>query len=659
MKKILYILTGVAFLSSCEGYFDQLPKTELPAVKVYETYDGALRNLAVLYARLGNADGGINGSGRFAMPSLMNEGSFKLNSQSDIPRNLWNNYYNYIAQANLIMENLETYASNVNNTYENSTLESAELTGDPVDQLMGEARFLRAYAYFNLYRYFGGVPLITRHTGPRPAYIPRSTRQEMFRFLYEEMDDALRHCADNNSGIAEGRVTRGAVAAFLAKMKVFHASYIRRAEKYGAKLGETTDGDLSTATLYSDAEKLCDDIIGGVYGSYKLEEYYPSVFTKRNKEVILSALAEEGQGTGNKIPMGFEGTGKHGAVGGTHLTSWMTLLYDIPMWEHNYRIKDVCRDYGQIDCLNNETAKPGTTPNDLQNLYERTKEYTITGDSTRRMWVSVKGWVTGPNDGGAPKGLWVFEPAGRFLGSEFYIEPGKINDYTADQLLVFEKALESHERPWWRNEKNGENHPNLWKVNWWQLGKFRNLNPWDLGDTFEIDLAGVDYPLIRLAEVYLLKAEAQLMQGDKEGAVRSMNVLRDRACYQSTTRDMFLSQGDASYQYIAGSVMPIPESISADEALKELLYERLRELAGEDDCGWLDVTRYPEIAMVDLEDIGRYYDPLHGVVSFSDPSNNEYLWNLFNEEMVYKVLLPIPFTELSYYPEMKQNPGYL
>ena len=193
MKKILYILTGVAFLSSCEGYFDQLPKTELPAVKVYETYDGALRNLAVLYARLGNADGGINGSGRFAMPSLMNEGSFKLNSQSDIPRNLWNNYYNYIAQANLIMENLETYASNVNNTYENSTLESAELTGDPVDQLMGEARFLRAYAYFNLYRYFGGVPLITRHTGPRPAYIPRSTRQEMFRFLYE---DCLLYTSD-------------------------------------------------------------------------------------------------------------------------------------------------------------------------------------------------------------------------------------------------------------------------------------------------------------------------------------------------------------------------------------------------------------------------------------------------------------------------------
>ena len=156
---------------------------------------------------------------------------------------------------------------------------------------------------------------------------------------------------------------------------------------------------------------------------------------------MFSVLAEEGVGTGNKIPMGFAGEGKYGATGGRNLTSWLTLLYDIPMWEHNYSFKDVCMDYGQVDRFNAESPKPGTTPYDLQNLYDRTGKYTITGDITRRMWSSVKGWVTGPNSGGAPIGLWVFEPAGRELGPEFYIEPGKVNDYTEEQLKVMDVAL--------------------------------------------------------------------------------------------------------------------------------------------------------------------------------------------------------------------------
>ncbi|MCD8229141.1 MAG: RagB/SusD family nutrient uptake outer membrane protein, partial [Bacteroides ovatus] len=39
-------------------------------------------------------------------------------------------------------------------------------------------------------------------------------------------------------------------------------------------------------------------------------------------------------------------------------------------------------------------------------------------------------------------------------------------------------------------------------------------------------------------------------------------------------------------------------------------------------------------------------------------ARGEYLWHLFNEDKVYRVLMPIPFTELSFFPEMKQNPGY-
>jgi hypothetical protein len=48
MKKILFILLSSLVLVSCEGYFDQLPKTELPAETFYTSYDAALRNAAIL-----------------------------------------------------------------------------------------------------------------------------------------------------------------------------------------------------------------------------------------------------------------------------------------------------------------------------------------------------------------------------------------------------------------------------------------------------------------------------------------------------------------------------------------------------------------------------------------------------------------------------------
>ena len=56
----------------------------------------------------GMCNDGIMTSDRFMMPSLMNEGPFDLTSTSGSVLNLWSKHYAYIAQANLILERLET-----------------------------------------------------------------------------------------------------------------------------------------------------------------------------------------------------------------------------------------------------------------------------------------------------------------------------------------------------------------------------------------------------------------------------------------------------------------------------------------------------------------------------------------------------------------------
>ena len=162
MKKILLALLTSCALVSCEGYFDQLPKTELPSETFYTSYDAALRNVAILYANAGHVNDGIMTSDRFMMPSLMNEGPFDLTSTSGSVLNLWSKHYAYIAQANLILERLETNKEVIDENAGHSALDKATITGSATEMLMGEVRFLRAYAYFTLYRYYGGVPLITR-----------------------------------------------------------------------------------------------------------------------------------------------------------------------------------------------------------------------------------------------------------------------------------------------------------------------------------------------------------------------------------------------------------------------------------------------------------------------------------------------------------------
>ena len=95
MKKILLALLTSCALVSCEGYFDQLPKTELPSETFYTSYDAALRNVAILYANAGHVNDGIMTSDRFMMPSLMNEGPFDLTSTSGSVLNLWSKHYAY------------------------------------------------------------------------------------------------------------------------------------------------------------------------------------------------------------------------------------------------------------------------------------------------------------------------------------------------------------------------------------------------------------------------------------------------------------------------------------------------------------------------------------------------------------------------------------
>ena len=140
-----------------------------------------------------------------------------------------------------------------------------------------------------------------------------------------------------------------------------------------------------------------------------------------------------------------------------------------------------------------------------------------------------------------------------------------------------------------------------------------------------------DWPLMRLADAYLLRAEARIQKGDQAGAAADINVLRDRAfkTYRAET-------GNAE----AGKVT------SAQMTMDFLLDERIRELVGEENRRYT-LCRTGKLAerVKMMMDKWAESTPSKAISGF-DASKH--------------TLLPIPLSEiqLNKDADLQQNPGY-
>ena len=140
-----------------------------------------------------------------------------------------------------------------------------------------------------------------------------------------------------------------------------------------------------------------------------------------------------------------------------------------------------------------------------------------------------------------------------------------------------------------------------------------------------------DWPIMRLADAYLLRAEARIMQNNMSGAAEDINVLRDRAfkAYREET-------GNAT----AGAVT------AADMNMDFLLDERIRELVGEENRRYT-LCRTGKLAERVQMMMSKYAEstPSKAITGF-DPNKH--------------CLLPIPLSEiqLNKDAELQQNPGY-
>lgn len=113
------------------------------------------------------------------------------------------------------------------NDFINGVTDSS-LSAELKSELLGQAHFLRAWSYYLMFRWYGGVPLITEVLDPVPQPgVPRSTTKETYEFIIKDLDLAatlLEGKVAGRNNYEYGRPTVAAALALKGRLMVLYAS---------------------------------------------------------------------------------------------------------------------------------------------------------------------------------------------------------------------------------------------------------------------------------------------------------------------------------------------------------------------------------------------------------------------------------------------------
>lgn len=152
------------------------------------------------------------------------------------------NYWTVITKCNIFFQNID--AAMVDEEFKN--------------RMIGEMRFLRAFAYFRLVSLHGGVPLITEPFDLTDDFnVPRNTYDECMDFVVEELNAAASLLPLTYSAENLGRITKGATLALKSRVLLYMASPLNNPSNDQAKWQNAAAAakaviDLNQYSLYSD-----------------------------------------------------------------------------------------------------------------------------------------------------------------------------------------------------------------------------------------------------------------------------------------------------------------------------------------------------------------------------------------------------------------------
>ncbi|AQG78713.1 RagB/SusD family nutrient uptake outer membrane protein [Spirosoma montaniterrae] len=129
---------------------------------------------------------------------------------NSLVNSIWTGWYRAVHRANVVLEK----GSQVKN-----------VTPAVRDRLLGEARFLRAWAYYELATFFGAVPLYKEFAKAVDGSLPRTAQKEVYDFAIADLKEAEKGLPASFSGRDLGRATKGAAQMLLARIYLQQNDY--------------------------------------------------------------------------------------------------------------------------------------------------------------------------------------------------------------------------------------------------------------------------------------------------------------------------------------------------------------------------------------------------------------------------------------------------